>query len=53
MYIYIYIYILANVVEGEPKASFSKATNDTKVLERALLLSLDCSTLPLVLTLKC
>ena len=39
---------LATVVEGDPKAPFSIATTS-----RTLLLSLDCSTLPLIRTLYC
>ena len=42
---------LATLVEGEPKAPFSIAT--TPRCWRALLLSLDCSTLPLQCTLYC
>ena len=41
---------LATIVEGDPKALFSIAYY-TNVLGRALLLSLDCSTLPLIRTL--
>ena len=41
---------MANVVEGDPKAPFSIATTPRC---RALLLSQDCSTLPLIRTLYC
>ena len=41
---------LATLVEGDPKAPFSIATK-TEMYGRALLLSLDCSILPLILTL--
>ena len=47
---YIHKVKLATIVEGDPKAPFSIAYY-TKVLGRALLLSLDFSTLPLIRTL--
>ena len=43
---------LATVVEGDQKAPLFNSYY-TKVLGRALLLSLDCSTLPLIRTLYC
>ena len=43
---------LATIVEGNQKAPFSIAITQ-KVKGRALLLSLDCSTLPLICTLYC
>ena len=43
---------LATIVEGDPKAPFSIATTP-RCRGRALLLSLDCSTLPLMHTLYC
>ena len=42
------VVMLGAVVKGDPKAPFSIATTS-----RALLLSLDCSTLPLIRTLYC
>ena len=42
---------LTNLVEGDPKASFSIATT-SRYIGGALLNSLDFSTLPLVLTFK-
>ena len=62
IYIYIYIYsrlfyqreyciwVRAYLVEDDPKAPFSNSYY-TEVLGRALLYSLNCSTLPLILTL--
>ena len=44
---------LVTVVGGDQKAPFSIANYYTKLLGRALLLSLDCSTLPLIRTLYC
>ena len=41
---------LLTIVEGHPKAPFSIATT-SRCMGRALLLSLDCSTLPLICTL--
>ena len=41
---------MATVVEGDPKAPFSIATTP-RCWGRARLLSQDCSTLPLILTL--
>ena len=43
---------LATLVEGDPKAPFLIATTP-RCRRRALFHSLDCSTLPLILTLKC
>ena len=42
---------MATLVEGDPKAPFSIAT--TRRCRGVLLLSLDCSTLPLIPTLYC
>ena len=45
-----YLVKLADLSRGQPKDSLFNSYY-TKVLERALLLSLDCSTLPLIRTL--
>ena len=53
IYIYIYIYILAGDRSwGWSEGSLFNSYN-TKVERRALLLSLDCSTLPSICTLYC
>ena len=53
LYIYIYIYIkVDDHSQGQPKGSIF-ISYLTEVLERALLLSLDCSTSPLIPTLLC
>ena len=51
-YIYIYIYKLADLTQGWPEGSiFNSYYNE--VLERALLISLDCSTSPWSISYKC
>ena len=50
--IYIYIYKLADRSRGQPEG-FLFYSYYTNVLGRVLLLSLDCSTLPLICTLWC
>ena len=50
MYMHIYTYIkvkLANIVEGDPKASVSIATTP-RCMEKELIISLNCTSLSLI-----
>ena len=52
-YIFCLFVKMVTVVEGDQKASFSIATTPGCRRRRALLLSLNCSTLPLICTAYC